>query len=84
MVRISASANRPEPIELGSANNIMLTRSQSNPGQWHMTAELEKAVVLKGYGGSGRTIICTCRGFQNHKKCWHIAWLAGEDTDDEG
>lgn len=81
MVRLS-DGPKPEPIDLGPATNVQLTRSQSNPGQWHLTVELEKGVVLKGYGGSGHRVICTCKGFSNHKRCWHVAFMAGEEESD--
>jgi len=62
---------RPEPIDLGAAKRVKATHSQSSPGTFHFTIELEKPVIFKRFGGEV-TILCTCRGFINHRKCWHV------------
>jgi len=61
---------RPEPIDLGEAIRVKATHSTSSPGTFHFTMELAKPVIFKRYGGEV-TIICTCPGYRNHRKCWH-------------
>jgi hypothetical protein len=68
MVKINT---RPEPVDLGEAKRVKATMSTSSPGLFHFTIELEKPVIFKRYGGEV-TILCTCKGFTNHRKCWHV------------
>jgi hypothetical protein len=77
MVRIET---RPTPIDLGDAEQVIISHSASNPGQFHVTVKLNKPVVVKRFGGEV-DVLCSCRGFQNHRKCWHVAFLVGEGDD---
>lgn len=69
MVRINT---RPEIIPLGAAEKVTLTRSASTPHMYHLTVKLESPVVHPGFGIQESTIICSCRGAINHKKCFHM------------
>lgn len=77
MVRINTI---PEPIDLGEAKQAIISHSQSSPGKFHITVELEKPVIVKRFGGEV-TILCSCPGFQNARRCWHVAWLNDEGGD---
>lgn len=79
MPKINVGAYRPDPIDLGKAKRVAMAHSQSSPGHFHFTIELEKAVITKRFGEV--TILCTCKGFQNHRKCWHVAAMIGEEVD---
>lgn len=85
MVKIKGTPNdegSAAGIDLGSAAKVMAFHSASSPGTFHFTMRLEEPVMFKRFGGEV-DLLCTCRGFMNHRKCWHIALVAGEDTDDE-
>lgn len=73
MVKINLS-NGPEDsgptIDLGEAIDVFASHSKSSPGSFHVTVALAKPAIFKRFGGEV-TIICSCRGFQNHRKCWH-------------
>lgn len=75
MVRINT---RPEIIPLGAAEKVTLTRSASTPHIYHITVKLESPVVRPGFGIKESTIVCTCKGFINHKKCFHATAMADE------
>jgi len=78
MVKINT---RPEPIDLGEAKSIKAFHSKSSPGTFHFTMELAKPVIFKRFGGEV-TILCTCPGFTNHRKCWHVEeWDLDEDAE---
>lgn len=81
MVRLSGPSS--PGIELGEAKQITAFHSSSSPGTFHFTMELSEPAVFKRFGGEV-TILCTCKGFFNHRKCWHVAAVAGDDLDDEG
>ncbi|MCA1800017.1 MAG: SWIM zinc finger family protein [Actinobacteria bacterium] len=69
-------------VDLGKAAKVMAFHSTSSPGTFHFTMKLEEPVMFKRFGGEV-DLLCTCRGFQNHRKCWHIAVVGGEDADAE-
>lgn len=75
---VTIKGGPPEPIELGAADDVLIAHSNSMPGQFHVAVKLQKPVHTKRFGST--EYVCSCRGFQNHRKCWHVAWLAGEDT----
>jgi hypothetical protein len=81
MVRLNVSGEEPEgtAIELGPAKQVIIAHSSSRPGQFHVTVELEEPVIVKRFGGEV-TIVCSCPGFQNHRKCWHVAFLGEENV----
>lgn len=74
---------QPEPIDIGGATEAILCHSTSSPGKFHIAVKLEKPVIVKRFGGEV-TILCSCPGFMNHRKCWHVAWLNGEEERDDG
>ena len=65
-------------VDLGSAK-VMAFHSKTSPGTFHFAMKLEEPVMFKRFGGEV-DLLCTCKGFHNHRKCWHIAVVAGEDT----
>jgi hypothetical protein len=58
-------------FDLGAAKEVFASHSKTNPGSFHVTVALDKPVIFKRFGGEPLTILCSCRGFQNHRKCWH-------------
>jgi hypothetical protein len=81
MVKVNMGSQRPEPIEVGDAEKVILSHSESSPGTFHISVKLSEPVMVKRFGGEV-TALCSCRGFMNHRKCWHLAWLVGEDSDE--
>jgi len=81
MVKINLSDNAKgpsTPVELGDAVRVIASHSNSRPGMFHFTMKLSEPVVFKRLGSEPVEEICTCPGFMNHRKCWHIAYLSGE------
>ena len=67
----------PTSFPLGGAEEVYITRSKTTPNVYHLTVVLETPLAIKGFGAQDFDIICTCKGFVNHKKCWHIEHAAG-------
>jgi hypothetical protein len=85
MVRIAGSPDEQGSavgIDLGKASKVMAFHSKTSPGTFHFAMQLEEPVMFKRFGGEV-DVLCTCKGFHNHRKCWHIAVVAGEDVDNE-
>lgn len=80
MVKLGDS--NPVPIELGSAKRVIATHSKTSPGTFHFTMELEQPVLFKRFGGEV-SILCTCKGFTNHRKCWHCDHIQIDEEDVE-
>lgn len=80
MVRINF---RPEPIELGKADEVHITHSQSTPGKFHVTVLLAKPVVVKRFGADPVWVLCSCPGFMNHGKCFHRDNMIGQEDGEE-
>ena len=83
MVRLNLGNETPESggqfIELGPADKIIMAHSSSSPGTFHFAIALADPVVVKRFGGEV-TYLCSCPGFHNHRKCWHVAWLMEDET----
>jgi hypothetical protein len=83
MVRLNNEFVAKTSIELGPASQVTISHSTSSPGQFHVTVKLEKPVMVKRFGGEVQ-VLCSCRGFQNHRKCWHVAHpLMADDEEEE-
>lgn len=84
MVRLNTSSAEQSPgIDLGQASEVVAFHSKTSPGTFHFTIVLATPAIFKRYGGEVQ-VLCTCKGFQNHRKCWHIAAVAGQDSDESG
>jgi hypothetical protein len=73
-------------FDLGSAKEVFASHSKSRPGSYHLTVALETPVLFKRFGGDPITIMCTCPGFMNHRKCWHaeeMLFRISEPAEDE-
>jgi len=81
MVKLTGGSH-PEPIDVGGASQAILCHSTSSPGKFHIAVKLEKPVFTKRFGEI--TYVCSCPGFMNHRKCWHVAWLNDEEEHDDG
>lgn len=79
MVKLNATAKTS--IELGEAEQVSISHSTSSPGQFHVTVKLKKPVMVKRFGGEV-TLLCSCKGFQNHRKCWHVAYLLDDELEE--
>lgn len=66
---------RPKGIYLGDGL-VYKIRSISDPLSVYFT-------VLIPHQNEADEILCSCKGFQNHKKCWHVDALANGDWDDD-
>lgn len=85
MVRITGTPDEQGVavgIELGAASQVMAFHSKTSPGTFHFAMKLAAPVMFKRFGGEV-DLLCTCRGFHNHRRCWHIAALAGEETESD-
>jgi len=80
MVRLGGKDASPG-VELGKASEVVAYHSSSKPGTFHFTFVLEEPAIFKRFGGEV-TILCTCPGFFNHRKCWHVAATVGDDISD--
>ena len=84
MVRLGGGKEASPGVELGKASEIVAFHSASSPGTFHFTMVLEEPAIFKRFGGEV-TVLCTCKGFFNHRKCWHVAAVTGDaigDSDD--
>lgn len=84
MVRIEGTPDEQSTgvgIDLGKASKVMAFHSKTSPGTFHFAMKLEEPVMFKRFGGEV-DVLCTCKGFHNHRKCWHIAIIAGGDLDE--
>lgn len=55
-----------KPTFLCNAGAVYMTPSSSEAGLTHFTILMETGEV-----------ICTCKGFVNHEKCWHADYVSG-------
>jgi len=83
MVRLDGAANEQPGIDLGTAKSITAYHSKTSPGTFHFVIEFDEPVIFKRFGGE-ITVLCTCKGFHNHRKCWHVSLAIGTDIDGEG
>lgn len=67
-------------IDLGEAKQVIMAHSSSSPGKFHFAVELADPVVVKRFGGEV-TKLCSCPGFHNHRKCWHVSLLGEQDNE---
>lgn len=84
MVKLNVSdmSGSGPTIDLGSAKEVFASHSKSSPGTFHLTVALEKPAIFKRFGGEV-TIICTCPGFHNHRKCWHYEEMLFRVSEEE-
>lgn len=64
---------QPKGEYLGSGN-VYKIRSTSDHMAHHFVAVIPQT-------DAEDEIICSCKGFQNHKKCWHVEAVAKGDWD---
>jgi len=83
MVRLTGNSDEQPGIDLGSAKQINAFHSKTSPGTFHFAIQFDEPVIFKRFGGEV-TVICTCPGFHNHRKCWHTALVAGDDVEGDG
>ena len=59
--------NRPPMRDLGDGK-AFITTSASNPMQRHITVVLDTPLAMSN---GLHEVVCSCRGWINHKHCWH-------------
>jgi hypothetical protein len=69
---------KPQGTYVGDGS-VWKIRSNSDPFTWYFTVLIPSAI---GSDSEFDEVVCSCKGFQNAKKCWHVDAVRNGDWDD--